>query len=109
SSLQLRRDLESLNDLVQVNAMIGQSGQAGELEPRISALQESLSNSLQALQAVTSEAEQVAEFEAKRDEMLGELQRAAGETSLQSKTAMVEKLLGTSQVFFKLVAGQAGL
>ena len=40
SSLGLRRDLESLNDLVQINAMIGQSGQAGDLETRIGALGE---------------------------------------------------------------------
>ena len=109
SSLQLRRDLESLNDLVQINAMIGQSGQAGDLEGRIDQLEQSLSAGLQSLQPVTSETEQAAEFVAKRDELLAELKSAEAETSLQSKMVIVEKLLGSSQVFIKLVASQAGL
>mgnify|MGYP007135827361 FL=1 len=109
SSLQLRRDLESLNDLVQINSMIGQSGQAGDLEGRIDQLQQSLNAGLQGLQPVTGDAEQAAEFVAKRDELLAELKSAEAETSLQSKTVIVEKLLGSSQVFIKLVASQAGL
>lgn len=35
SGLQIRRGLESLNDLLQINAVIGQSGKAGDLEARI--------------------------------------------------------------------------
>ena len=35
SGLQIRRSLESLNDLLQINAVIGQSGKAGDLEARI--------------------------------------------------------------------------
>ncbi len=109
SSLQLRRDLENLNDLVLINSMIGQSGQAGDLEVRIGQLEQSLSDGLQGLQPVTSDAEQAAEFLAKRDELLAELKSAEAETSLQSKAVIVEKLLGSSQVFIKQVASQAGL
>ncbi|WP_288451614.1 hypothetical protein [uncultured Microbacterium sp.] len=108
-SLQLRRDLESLNDLVQINSMIGQSGQAGDLESRIGQLQQALSAGLQGLEPVTQDAEQAAEFVSKRDELLADLKSAEGETSLQSKAVIVEKLLGSSQVFIKLVASQAGL
>ncbi|MGH8355359.1 MAG: HAMP domain-containing protein, partial [Pseudomonas sp.] len=109
SSLRLRRDLESLNDSVAINVMIGQSGQAGDLESRVARLEKDLSAALQALTPVVREAEQVEEFNAKRDEMLAALQASQAETSLQSKSALVEKLLGHAQVFIKLVASQAGL
>lgn len=109
SSLQLRRDLESLNDLTQINALIGQSGQAGNLESRIDQLEKSLIDGLQKLEPVIRDAEQVGEFISKRDELLTELRSAEAETSLQSKVVMVEKLINSSQVFIKLVAGQAGL
>ncbi|MDH4556557.1 methyl-accepting chemotaxis protein [Pseudomonas sp. BN417] len=109
ASLGLRRGLESLNDLVLINAMIGQSGQSGDLEKRIATLEQELLATLQGLAPVASEAEQVEAFNAKRDELLSALQAAKGETSLQSKSAMIEKLLGNSQVFIKFVAAQAGL
>jgi methyl-accepting chemotaxis protein len=38
----LRRDLETLNNLVQINATLGQSGKAGDLEGKISALEQSV-------------------------------------------------------------------
>ncbi|MEX6501688.1 methyl-accepting chemotaxis protein [Pseudomonas zhanjiangensis] len=109
ASLSLRRDLESFADLLQINEMIGQSGQAGDLEKRIEQLHGDLESALQGLMPVVHEAEQIAEFNAKRDEMLAELKALEGDTSLQSKTATARKLLGKSQVFIKLVASQAGL
>jgi methyl-accepting chemotaxis protein len=108
-TLSLRRDLESYADLVQINAVIGQSGQAGDLESRVEQLQRSLGETLKGLRPVTHEAEQVEEFTSKRDEMIGKLQAVQSETSLQGKSAIAEKLLGSSQVFIKLVASQAGL
>src|SRR5690606_18788356 len=42
-------------------------------------------------------------------EMLALLKSAQAETSLQSKVAIVEKLLGNAQVFIKFIASQAGL
>ena len=109
SSLGLRRDLESLNDLVQINAMIGQSGQAGDLETRIDALQTSVAGLLQGFQPAARDAEQANEFVTMRDKLLADLKHAEAETSLQSKAVMVEKLLNGSQVFTKLIASQAGL
>jgi len=109
STLKLRRDLESLNDLGIINAMIGQSGQAGDLESRVKQLDKAVGEALQSLTPVVGEAEQIEEFNAKRDEMLAALKSAQSETSLQSKSAILEKLLGNSQVFIKLVASQAGL
>ncbi|XDY93887.1 methyl-accepting chemotaxis protein [Pseudomonas benzenivorans] len=109
ASLSLRRDLESFADLVKINEMIGQSGQAGDLENRIGQLQTRLGTALEALAPVVRDAEQVEEFEAKRDELMAGLRAVQQETSLQGKTAMARQLLGSSQVFIKLVASQAGL
>ncbi|HLD66811.1 MAG TPA: methyl-accepting chemotaxis protein [Pseudomonas sp.] len=109
ASLKLRRELEDLSDLAQINAMIGQSGQAGDLETRIAKLQQTVNDSLQALAPVTPDAAQIEEFNSKRDEMLAALRGAQAETSLQGKSALTEKLLGNAQVFIKLVASQAGL
>ncbi|SDH99558.1 methyl-accepting chemotaxis protein [Pseudomonas benzenivorans] len=108
-ALSLRRELESFADLVQINEMVGQSGQAGDLSSRIAQQLSALDGALQALMPVSGEAEQIAEFNAQRDEMIGGLQALQQETSLQSKTAMAKKLLGQSQVIIKLVASQAGL
>ncbi|MET1081072.1 MAG: methyl-accepting chemotaxis protein [Pseudomonas sp.] len=109
ASLGLRRDLENLSDLVEINVVLGQSGQGGDLEARIARAEQELDTALKALVPVTDDPTQVEEFNAKRDEMQAALQAAKAETSLQSKTALVEKLLGNAQVFIRLVAGQAGL
>ncbi|MGQ7815586.1 methyl-accepting chemotaxis protein [Metapseudomonas furukawaii] len=109
ASLTVRRHLESLNDLVLINSMIGQSGQAGDLETRIAGLEQQVLATLEGLVPVVNEPEQVDAFNAKRDELITALQSAKGETSLQSKSAMIEKLLGNAQVFIKVVATQAGL
>ncbi|MNF59329.1 Methyl-accepting chemotaxis protein PctC [compost metagenome] len=108
-ALNLRRDLEDFADLMEINVMIGQSGQTGDLEARITRLQSALDARLRGLAPVVHEAEQVDEFSARRDEMIAALAAAQGETSLQSKAASAEKLLGSSQVFIKLIAAQAGL
>ena len=108
-SLTLRRNLEDFVDLTEVNAMIGQSGQAGDLEARLVKLQGGISEALQGMAAVVREPEQIEEFNSKRDELIAELAAVQAETSLQGKIALAEKLLGSSQVFIKLVASQAGL
>ena len=108
-SLTLRRNLEDFVDLIEINAMIGQSGQAGDLETRLSKLQQEISSELQGLAAVVRETEQIDEFNSKRDELIAELAAVQSETSLHGKIALAEKLLGSSQVFIKLVASQAGL
>ncbi|HUE92879.1 MAG TPA: methyl-accepting chemotaxis protein [Pseudomonas sp.] len=108
-AMVLRRSLEDYVDLIEINAMIGQSGQAGDLESRLNKQQGLIAQSLQALAPVARDAEQIAEFNAKRDELNAELEAVQRETSLQGKIALAEKLLGSSQVFIKLVASQAGL
>ena len=108
-SLTLRRNLEDFVDLTEINAMIGQSGQAGDLEARLVKLQGVIGDALQGMAAVVREPEQIEEFNTKRDQLIAELGAVQAETSLQGKIALAEKLLGSSQVFIKLVAAQAGL
>ncbi|NVZ25763.1 methyl-accepting chemotaxis protein [Pseudomonas gingeri] len=109
SSLTLRRDLETLNNQVQINAVLGQSGKAGDLESRINQLEQSVLDRLQGLTAVTGDPEQMAVFTAKRDEMVSAFKAQQVESSLQSKSALIEKLLGKAQIFSKIIASQSGL
>ena len=109
SSLALRRDLETLNNLVQINVTLGQSGKAGNVESTISALEQSLLARLQGLSAMASDPEQIAVFEAKRDEMIAAFKAQQAESSVQSKSGMIGKLLGSAQIFSQIIASQAGL
>lgn len=59
--------------------------------------------------AVVREPEQIEEFNNKREQLIAELAAVQAETSLQGKIVLTEKLQGSSQVFIKLVAAQAGL
>jgi methyl-accepting chemotaxis protein len=108
-SLTLRRNVEDLVDLTEINFMIGQSGQAGDLEARLAKLNQTIASSMQGLAAVVHDSEQIDEFNNKRDELIAELAAVQRETSQQGIIALAEKLLGSSQVFIKLVASQAGL
>ncbi len=60
SGLQIRRGLESLNDLLQINAVIGQSGKAGDLEARIADVQKGLRGRLEALAPLSEDGAAVA-------------------------------------------------
>ncbi|MDZ4020138.1 hypothetical protein PssiTeo3_35220 [Pseudomonas sichuanensis] len=102
-SLALRGDLETLGNLLQINAVLGQSGQAGDVEGRIASLQDKVQARLEALKGSDPA------LEAKRAELADAFTRARGETSLQNKAALFEKLLAQAQVLGKLVASQSGL
>ena len=109
SSLALRRDLETLNNLVQINASLGQSGKAGDLEGKIVALEKSVLERLQALQAVTTDPQQVEVFNAKRDELIAAFKTQQVESSLLNKSGLIGKLLGSAQLFSQIIASQSGL
>ncbi|TLP63487.1 methyl-accepting chemotaxis protein [Pseudomonas mosselii] len=102
-SLVLRGDLESLGNLLQINAVLGQSGQAGDVEARISALQDKVQARLEALEGGDPA------IEAKRAELAQAFASARGETSLQNKAALFDKLLTQAQLLSKLIASQSGL
>ncbi|MCK8666359.1 methyl-accepting chemotaxis protein [Pseudomonas azerbaijanoccidens] len=109
SSLTLRRDLETLNNLVQINVALGQSGKAANVESQISSLEQSVLSRLQGLTAMSSDPEQIAVFDGKRDEMIAAFKAQQTEKSLQSKSALTGKLVGNAQIFSQLIASQAGL
>ncbi|XXD90739.1 methyl-accepting chemotaxis protein [Pseudomonas sp. Z4-7] len=109
SSLTLRRDLETLNNLVQINASLGQSGKAGDVESRISTLEQQILARLQGMQAMAAEPEHVSAFDAKRDEMIAAFKAQQAESSLQSKSALIGRLLNNAQIFGQVIASQAGL
>jgi methyl-accepting chemotaxis protein len=109
SSLALRRDLETLNNQVQINATLGQSGKAGDLEGKISALEQSVLSRLQSLNAMTTDPEQIAVFDGKRDELIAAFKAQQQETSLLSKSALIGKLLNKAQMLSQIIASQSGL
>ena len=109
SSLALRRDLETLNNQVQINATLGQSGKAGDLESKISTLENSVLSRLQGLNAMVAEPEQITTFEAKRDELIAAFNAQQQETSLLSKSALIGKLLNKAQMLSQIIASQSGL
>ncbi len=109
SSLALRGDLETLGNLVQINAVLGQSGKAEDVEAQISTLEQQVLSQLSGLTAVIADETQANDFHTKRDEMLGVLKAAQAESSLSNKVAQLDKLLGQAQVLSKVIASQAGL
>lgn len=109
SSLALRRDLETLNNQVQINATLGQSGKAGDLESKISTLEQNVLSRLQGLNAMAAEPEQVAVFDGKRDELIAAFKAQQQETSLLSKSALIGKLLNKAHMLSQIIASQSGL
>ena len=109
SSLALRRDLETLNNQVQINATLGQAGKAGDLEGAINTLEHSVLARLQGLSAMATDPEQVAAFDAKRDELVAAFKAQQQESSLLSKSALIGKLLNKAQMLSQIIASQSGL
>ncbi|WP_455906919.1 methyl-accepting chemotaxis protein [Pseudomonas atacamensis] len=109
SSLTLRRDLETLNNLVQIDVTLGQSAKAGNVEAQIQALEQAVLARLEGLTAMTEDPEQIKQFEAKRDEMIAGFKAQQAESSLQSKSALIGKLLASAQIFSQIITSQAGL
>ncbi|AMT87246.1 chemotaxis protein [Pseudomonas koreensis] len=109
SSLTLRGDLETLNNLVQIDVTLGQSGKAGNVEAQIQTLEQALLARLEGLTAMTEDPEQIKQFEAKRDEMIAAFKAQQAESSLQSKSALIGKLLASAQIFSQIITSQAGL
>jgi methyl-accepting chemotaxis protein len=109
SSLTLRRDLETLNNLVQINVTLGQSGKAGNIESKITSLEQAVLTRLQGLTAMADDPEQIKVFDGKRDEMIAAFKAQQVESSLQSKSALIGKLLASAQIFSQIITSQAGL
>ena len=108
-SLVVRGDLESLGNLVQINAVLGQSGKADDLEARIDALEQQVAKRVAALAPMTEDPAQVQAFTARRDELLAGLEAARADSSLQTRAALYDALLAQAQLLGKLVVSQSGL
>lgn len=109
TALQLRREMENWKDLVEIEGIIGQTGEVQALISRLGNAERELSARMQNLTPVSDNPEQVAEFNQRRDELEAALREAQSQQSLQTKTAMARALLGKAQVMIKLIASQSGL
>src|SRR5690606_9196525 len=88
TALELRREMQDWKDLVEIEAIIGQAGNAEARASRLNRASRGLELRLQKLVPVSDNPEQVAEFNAMRDELASALAGAQAEQSLQSKVAM---------------------
>ena len=109
TSMKMRQQLEQLNDLYQINAVLGQSGQAEQLAAQIAELEKGVNTTLEGLVAPSDDAQQVEEFNTQRDSIKAALAAVQAETSLRSKAGLVVKALDNAEVFIKFVASQSGL
>ncbi len=109
TALQLRREMEDWKDLVEIEGIIGQTGEVQALVTRLADAERGLSARMQSLVPVSDNPEQVAEFNTRRDELDAALREAQAQQSLQTKVVMARALLGKAQVMIKLIASQSGL
>ncbi len=109
TALQLRREMETWRDLVEIEGIIGQTGEVQALVTRLANVERALSERMQRLAPVSENPEQVAEFNTRRDELDAALREAQAQQSLQAKVAMARALLGKAQVMIKLIASPSGL
>lgn len=109
NALQLRRGIEDWKDLVEIEGIIGQTGEVQALVTRLERVEQDLSTRMEALTPVSDNPEQVAEFSLRRDELDAALRDAQSQQSLQTKTALARAVLGKAQVMIKLIASQSGL
>ena len=109
TALQLRREMEDWKDLVEIEGIIGQTGEVQALITRLANAERELAARMQNLTPVSDNPEQVAEFEARRDELDAALREAQSQQSLQAKAAMARTVLAKAQVMIKLIASQSGL
>ncbi|MBD9426771.1 methyl-accepting chemotaxis protein [Pseudomonas sp. PDM15] len=108
-SMKMRQDLERLNDLYEINAVLGQSGEAEKLTALIGPLESGVSEMLAALESPSDDAQKIEEFNAQRDAIKSAMDAVSAESSLRSKAGLVVKALDNSEVFIKFVASQSGL
>ena len=108
-TLSTRNDLETLGNLVQINAVVGQSGKAEDIEARVASLGQQIQEKLAALQVTSGDEVLAKAFAEKRDELLDALRNALNESSLPAQVALFDKLQTPAQNLPRLVASQSGL
>ena len=108
------RDRETLNNLVQINVALGQSGKAANVESQISSLEQSVLSRLQGLTAMSSDPEQIAVFDGKRDEMIAAFKAQQTTEEIEQMIAKLHggvgaavKAMGTSHEMANGTVGQS--
>lgn len=109
ASLNTTAQLEHWHDLLRINAVIGQGGTTGELEQRIERLQKDIANQWQHLELVQGNAEQRADFDSKRNQLLAQLEAVHQQPSLQTRAVMAGELLASGVLFNRFITSQTGL
>ena len=109
ASLNTTAQLEHWHDLLRINAVIGQGGTTGELEQRIERLQKDIANQWQHLELVQGSAEQRADFDSKRNQLLAQLEAVHQQPSLQTRAVMAGELLASGVLFNRFITSQTGL
>lgn len=109
SSLGLRKDLEALSNLAEINAILGPSGKNEDLESRIATLEQQVMSTLQRLAVVSIDDDQIAAFNSKRDQMIKQFKAQQTATSLQNKSLIIDRILADAQLLCRIIASQAGL
>lgn len=109
ASLNTTAQLEHWHDLLRINAVIGQGGTTGELEQRIERLQKDIANQWQHLELVQGSAEQRADFDSKRNQLLAQLEAVHQQPSLQTRAVMAGELLANGVLFNRFITSQTGL
>ena len=108
-SQAMRQQLERLNDLYEINAVLGQSGESARLVAMISPLEKSIGEILGTLESPSDDEQKIEDFNAQRDAIKAALDAVVAETSLRGKTGLVVKALDNAEVFIKFVASESGL
>ena len=109
ASLNTTAQLEHWHDLLRINAVIGQGGTTGELEQRIERLQKDIANQWQHIELVQGSAEQRADFDSKRNQLLAQLEAVHQQPSLQTRAVMAGELLASGVLFNRFITSQTGL
>jgi methyl-accepting chemotaxis protein len=107
-SLQIRRDLDTVNDLTIISHMLGEA-KAGDANARSAVLEQGLISQLAQLQAVSRDPQVLSEFNARRDELLAAMRELSAQAVPLSKQGQGEKLLAKVQLLIKSIAAQSGL
>ena len=106
AGIKLRQQLEHLNDLYQIHAEIGQTGQAEQLAAQIEEAQADINAALDRLASSSDDAQHIDAFNAQRDAIKNALAAVQTESSLFSKAGLIVKALDNAEVLIKLVASQ---
>ena len=107
-SLTIRRDLQTVNDLTVISRMLGEA-KATEANARSATLEQGLIRQLGDLQAVSDDPQAVADFAARRDELLVAMRALSAQAVPLSKQGQGEELLAKVQLLIKSIAAQSGL